>query len=151
MTVDSSMKSVRIFTDGSCRGNPGPGGWAALLRYKDAEKELAGFEDHTTNNRMELRAVVEALRALKEPCRVSLCTDSMYLRDGITKWIHNWKRNGWKTSAKEPVKNRDLWVALDEAAQRHQVDWKWVRGHAGHPENERCDRLAKEQIDKRGR
>jgi ribonuclease HI len=139
-------KSVEIFTDGACSGNPGPGGWGALLRYQQVEKELSGFDPMTTNNRMEMAAVIEALRGLKEPCDVVICTDSQYLRNGITSWIHKWKRNGWRTSGKEPVKNKDLWEALDEAAQSHSVEWKWVKGHAGHPENERCDALARQAI-----
>lgn len=136
-------KRVEVFTDGACRGNPGPGGWGAILRYKTVEKELSGSEAHTTNNRMELMAVIEALRALKEPCSVDLTTDSQYLKNGITSWIHTWKRNGWKTSTKEPVKNRDLWEALDELSQKHLIRWHWVPGHQGHPENERCDLLAR--------
>jgi ribonuclease HI len=139
-------KTVEIFTDGACSGNPGPGGWGALLRYKNYEKELSGYSPQTTNNRMELTAVVEAIRALKEPCHVILHTDSKYLKEGITRWIHKWKRNGWKTSAREPVKNRDLWEALDRATQRHDVEWFWVRGHSGHPDNERCDQLARDAI-----
>ena len=141
-------KEVEIFTDGACSGNPGPGGWGALLRYRDREKELSGFEAHTTNNRMELTAVVEALKALKEPCRVIVYTDSRYLKDGISRWIHTWKRNGWKTAARQPVKNQELWRALDELAQRHEVEWHWVKGHSGHPENERCDQLARRQISR---
>lgn len=139
-------KRVEIFTDGACSRNPGPGGWGAILRYKAIEKELSGFERMTTNNRMEMTAVIEALRALKEACDVVVCTDSQYLRDGITSWIHTWKRNGWLNSNKEPVKNRDLWEALDEAVLRHRVEWIWVKGHAGHPENERCDALARQAI-----
>ncbi len=139
-------KRVEIFTDGACRGNPGPGGWGAILRYKTIEKELSGSEPHTTNNRMELMAVIEALRALKEACVVDLTTDSQYLKNGITSWIHTWKRNGWKTSTKEPVKNRDLWEALDELSQKHMIRWHWVAGHQGHPENERCDFLARSAI-----
>lgn len=140
---------VEIFTDGACSGNPGPGGWGALLRFKSVEKELSGYDPATTNNRMELTAVVEALRALKEPCRVVLYTDSMYLRDGITSWISKWKKNGWKTSGKQPVKNRDLWESLDQAAKVHSIEWKWIKGHAGHPENERCDQLARDAIRKK--
>ena len=136
-------KTVEIFTDGSCSGNPGPGGWGAILRYNSAERELSGYSPDTTNNRMELTAVIEALRALKEPCRVAIHTDSQYLKNGITQWIHKWKRNGWKTAGKEPVKNQDLWEALDLASQRHSIEWRWVRGHVGHPENERCDQLAR--------
>jgi ribonuclease HI len=139
-------KHVEIFTDGACSGNPGPGGWGAILRYRGIEKELSGSAPDTTNNRMELTAVLEAVRALKEPCRVTLCTDSTYLRDGITKWIIRWKQNGWKTSTKEPVKNRDLWEALDAAVQPHEVEWVWVKGHSDHPENERCDALARAAI-----
>ena len=142
-------KTIEIFTDGACSGNPGPGGWGAILRYKEHEKELFGYSSQTTNNRMELTAVVEALRAIKEPCHVILYTDSRYLKDGITGWIHKWKRNNWKTSTKEPVKNKDLWEALDEAAQRHDIEWHWVKGHAGHPENERCDQLARKAIQQR--
>ena len=141
------MKSVEVFTDGACRGNPGPGGWGVVLRYQGREKELFGGEHDTTNNRMELRAAIEALRALTEPCVVSLTTDSEYVRKGITEWIANWKRRGWKTAAKKPVKNADLWQALDEEAGRHQVDWHWVKGHSGHAENERADALANRGID----
>jgi ribonuclease HI len=141
-----NSKTVEIFTDGACSGNPGPGGWAALLRYGEHTKEISGYSRHTTNNRMELTAVVKALEALKEPCQVLLHTDSRYLKDGITKWIHKWKRNGWQTSGKEPVKNKDLWQALDQARRRHDVQWRWVRGHSGHPENERCDQLARDAI-----
>ena len=140
------QKQVEIYTDGACSGNPGPGGWGALLRYKDVEKELSGFEPMTTNNRMEMTAVIKALGALKEPCSVVICTDSQYLRDGITSWIHKWKRNGWRTSSKEPVKNKDLWESLDEAVQKHRVEWTWVKAHAGHPENERCDALARQAV-----
>ncbi len=142
----SGKKHVEIFTDGACSGNPGPGGWGAVLRYGQHEKELSGAEARTTNNRMELMAAIAALEALKEPCEVELTTDSVYLRDGITKWIHNWKRNDWKTSGKKPVKNADLWRRLDEAAARHDVTWHWVKGHDGHAENERADALAREAI-----
>ena len=138
---------VEIFTDGACRGNPGPGGWAALLRTGDKEREISGGEALTTNNRMELRAAIEGLNALKKPCRVELHTDSNYVRDGITKWIHGWKRNGWRTADKKPVKNADLWEALLEAAARHQVTWHWVKGHSGHPENDRVDTLACAEAD----
>lgn len=137
------MKSVEVFTDGACSGNPGPGGWGAILRYNGTERELSGGEADTTNNRMELAAAIEALNALKEPCRVDLYTDSVYVRDGISGWIESWKRNGWKTAAKKPVKNTELWQALDEARARHQVSWHWVKGHASHPENERADALAR--------
>jgi ribonuclease HI len=140
------MKRVEIFTDGACSGNPGPGGWGAILRYNGVEKELSGGQRDTTNNKMELTAAIEALNALKKPCRVDLYTDSVYVRDGIGKWIHGWKRNGWKTASKKPVKNGDLWMALDEARARHDVSWHWIKGHAGHPENERADTLAREAI-----
>jgi ribonuclease HI len=140
------MADVEIFTDGACSGNPGPGGWGAVLRYGEAEKELSGGEAATTNNRMELTAAIAALEALKRPCRVKLYTDSQYLRDGITKWLLNWKARGWKTAAKEPVKNVDLWQRLEAAASQHAVEWHWVRGHAGHPENERADALARAAI-----
>lgn len=139
MTVDA-------YTDGACSGNPGPGGWGAILRYGEQERELSGAEPHTTNNRMELMAAIRALEALKRPCRVRVHTDSRYLRDGITGWIHNWKRNGWKTAARKPVKNADLWQRLDAALGKHQIEWHWVRGHAGHPENERADALARQAI-----
>jgi ribonuclease HI len=141
------VDEVEVFTDGACRGNPGPGGWGALLRFGDHEKSLSGAEAETTNNRMELIAAIEALRALKRPCRVSLTTDSPYVRMGITSWIDGWKRRGWKTSDRQPVKNVDLWQALEREAARHTVDWHWVRGHSGHPENERADRIANEAID----
>ena len=141
------MKQVEIFTDGACRGNPGPGGWGALLRYGNAERELYGGEAETTNNRMELRAAIEALRALKEPCEVVLTTDSVYVRNGITQWLADWKRRGWKTAGKKPVKNIDLWQALDEESSRHRVQWHWVKGHSGHRENEIADQLANRGID----
>ena len=141
------MKHVEIFTDGACRGNPGPGGWGALLRYGNAERELYGAEADTTNNRMELRAAIEALRALKEPCEVVLTTDSVYVRNGITEWLADWKRRGWRTAGRKPVKNIDLWQALDEESSRHQVKWHWVKGHSGHRENEIADRLANRGID----
>ncbi len=138
---------IEIFTDGACSGNPGPGGWGALLRYKGNEKELCGGEASTTNNRMELLAAIMALEALKRPSPVDLHTDSTYLRDGITKWIHGWKRNGWKTAAKKPVKNVDLWQRLEAALAPHEVRWHWVKGHAGHPENERADELARSGLE----
>ena len=141
------MKQVRAFTDGACSGNPGPGGWGAVLQFGDHERELHGGAADTTNNRMELTAAIEALRALSEPCRVSLTTDSTYVKDGITQWLANWKRNGWKTAAKKPVKNQDLWQALDHESARHAIDWCWVKGHSGHPENERADRLANRGMD----
>jgi ribonuclease HI len=148
MTAALSGEVVEIFTDGACSGNPGPGGWGALLRYKGRERELAGGEDDTTNNRMEMTAAIMALEALKRPSTVQLFTDSVYLRDGITRWIHGWKRNGWRTADKKPVKNVDLWQRLEAALHRHRVEWHWVRGHAGHPENERADRLARAEIRK---
>ena len=136
------MKSVELFTDGACLGNPGPGGWAAILRYQSQTKELVGSEPETTNNRMELQAAVEGLKALRERCQVSITTDSQYVKNGITTWIHGWKRNGWRTADKKPVKNQDLWQALEEQVARHQVEWHWTKGHADHPENNRCDELA---------
>ncbi len=138
------MQSVDIYTDGACSGNPGPGGWGALLVFGDRRKELKGGEDKTTNNRMELTAAIEALNALKQPCRVALHTDSKYLRDGITSWIKNWKRNGWRTASKKPVKNAELWKSLELARDRHEVSWHWVKGHDGHTENEIADELARE-------
>lgn len=138
----SELPEVEIFTDGACRGNPGPGGWAALLRTGGKERELSGGEVPSTNNRMELMAAIEGLNALKRPCRVQLFTDSVYVRDGITKWIHGWRRNGWRTADRKPVKNAELWQALVEAAAPHQIAWHWVKGHSGHPENERVDALA---------
>jgi ribonuclease HI len=141
-------KHVEVFSDGACSGNPGPGGWGAILRYREVEKELSGYAPDTTNNRMEMTAVLEALQTLKESCRLTIYTDSRYLRDGITKWIVGWKRNGWKTASKEPVKNRDLWEALDVATQNHMVEWIWVKGHNDHPENERCDALARAAIER---
>ncbi|MBL0929260.1 MAG: ribonuclease HI [Alphaproteobacteria bacterium] len=134
---------VEIFTDGACSGNPGPGGWGAILRFRGVEKELSGGETPTTNNRMELMAAIEGLKALKRPAQVRVWTDSVYVRDGITKWVHGWKRSGWKTADKKPVKNVDLWQALLEAAKPHDVEWRWIKGHAGHPENERADALAR--------
>ena len=137
------MKRVEIFTDGACSGNPGPGGWGAILRYGDKTKEMSGGEADTTNNRMELTAAIQALDALREPCVVDLYTDSVYVKDGIGGWIEGWKRNGWKTAAKKPVKNVELWQELERARNRHDVTWHWVKGHAGHPENERADELAR--------
>lgn len=141
------MKKVEIFTDGACRGNPGPGGWGALLRFGKAEKRLKGAESHTTNNRMELMAAIEALAALKESCQVELTTDSQYVRQGITQWMASWKKRNWRTASKQPVKNQDLWQRLDAETQRHQVAWHWVKGHSGHPENELADSLANQAID----
>ena len=134
---------VEIFTDGACKGNPGPGGWGAVLRWDEQEKTLYGGEPHTTNNRMELTAAIRALASLKRPCQVILTTDSQYVRDGITRWIAGWKRRGWKTAERKPVKNEDLWRRLDEISSHHQIQWRWVRGHNGHPENERADQLAR--------
>jgi len=135
---------VQIFTDGACSGNPGPGGWGAVLRFDGKEKELKGGEPVTTNNRMELMAAISALETLKRDCSVDMFTDSNYLKDGITKWIHSWRRNGWRTAERKPVKNAELWQRLDAALGRHQIRWHWVRGHAGHAENERADALARE-------
>jgi ribonuclease HI len=137
-----------MFTDGACRGNPGPGGWAALLRTGNKEREISGGEPLTTNNRMELLAAIRGLQALKKPCRVELHTDSQYVRDGITRWVHNWQRNGWRTSDKKPVKNAELWQELIEASSRHRIEWRWVKGHSGHAENDRVDALACEEADK---
>ncbi|MCF7223453.1 ribonuclease HI [Marilutibacter chinensis] len=145
MTSEQPNKAVEIHTDGACLGNPGPGGWAALLRYQGRERELSGGEADTTNNRMELMAAIMGLESLKEPCRVVLTTDSQYVRQGITQWMANWVRRGWKTAGGDPVKNRDLWERLHEAAGRHRVDWHWVRGHSGDPDNERVDVLARAQ------
>jgi ribonuclease HI len=141
------MSDVTIFTDGSCRGNPGPGGWGAILMAGENERELWGGEAATTNNRMELTAAIEALNALKRPCRVELHTDSQYVKNGITEWLRLWKARGWRTFSKGAVKNEDLWRRLDEAARRHQIDWRWVKGHAGHPMNERADALARRGME----
>jgi len=141
---------VELFSDGACRGNPGPGGWGVVLRFQGSEKELYGGEAATTNNRMELTAVIRGLAVLDPGSAVEVTTDSQYVKNGITQWIHGWKRNGWRTAAKKPVKNDDLWRQLDEAAARHRVNWHWVKGHAGHPENERADRLANRGIDDLG-
>lgn len=138
---------VEIFTDGACRGNPGPGGWGVVMRYKGKERSLHGGEAESTNNRMELMAAIQALEVLTRPCQVRVTTDSKYVMQGITEWIHGWKRNGWKNSAKQPVKNADLWQRLDAARARHEVEWCWVKGHAGHPGNERADELANLGID----
>ncbi len=147
MRKGHSMKKIEIFTDGACRGNPGPGGWGALLRWADHTKELKGAQAETTNNRMELTAAIEALKVLKQPCEIDLTTDSQYVRRGITEWIVNWKKNQWRNSQKKPIKNQDLWQSLDEQTQRHQIRWHWVKGHSGHPENERVDQLANDAID----
>ena len=138
------MKSVRLVTDGSCIGNPGPGGWAVILRYKENKRELSGGEARTTNNRMEMTAVVKGLQALREPCAVTLEIDSQYVKNGVTRWMNRWKRNGWMTAEKEPVKNQDLWQDLEASMARHQVRWVWVKGHSKHKDNNRCDKLAKD-------
>ena len=143
----TELPQVEIATDGACKGNPGPGGWGAVLRFGTTERELAGGEPLTTNNRMELTAAIEGLNALKRPCRVRLSTDSRYVMDGLTKWIKGWQRNGWKTADRKPVKNADLWQALIDAAAPHRIEWLWVKGHAGHPENERADRLASDAAE----
>ena len=143
----TTMKVV-IYTDGACSGNPGPGGWGAILRYGDHEKELNGGEPDTTNNRMEMMAVIQSLAAMKKPCDIDLYTDSVYVKDGVTKWMDGWKAKGWKTASKKPVKNQDLWERIDSEIQRHNVAWHWVKGHAGHPDNERADELARAGIPK---
>jgi ribonuclease HI len=147
MEINMSSLIVEIFTDGACRGNPGPGGWGALLRYKGQIKELKGAKSHTTNNQMELMAVIKSLEALKKASVVHLTTDSKYVKNGIMEWIHNWKKNGWRTANKKPVKNAELWQKLDQAVQCHQIKWHWVKGHSGHCENERADWLANRAID----
>ena len=143
MTQD---KTVSLYTDGACKGNPGKGGWGVLMRYGSHEKELFGGEAYTTNNRMELTAIIQGLAALKRPCAVVIYTDSQYVKNGMEKWIHGWKKNGWKTASKQPVKNEDLWQQLDRLAAQHQIQWQWVRGHAGHAENERADALANQGV-----
>lgn len=145
--MNDALPHVEIATDGACKGNPGPGGWGVLLRMGETEKELSGGEKLTTNNRMELMAAIQGLQALKRPCHVTLSTDSRYVMDGLTKWIFGWMKNGWKTASKQPVKNADLWQELLAAAKPHKVEWKWVKGHAGHPDNERADRLASDAAD----
>jgi ribonuclease HI len=145
------VKKVQVITDGACSGNPGPGGWAAILRYNHHEKELWGSEPHTTNNRMEMTAAIEALRSLKENCEIEVVTDSEYLKKGITEWIHGWKRKGWMTAAKKPVVNQDLWKALDEQVGRHKTTWVWTKGHASHADNNRCDELAARAAKKQSR
>ncbi|MCV6599159.1 MAG: ribonuclease HI [Alphaproteobacteria bacterium] len=142
------MKKVEIFTDGACSGNPGPGGWGAILRYGSKEKEMSGGQKETTNNQMELKATIESLKALKKPCEVDITTDSSYVKNGITQWIFNWKKNDWKTANKKPVKNKELWQELDDQVKIHKVSWHWVKGHAGHPENERADALAVAEVQK---
>ncbi len=142
----NKTEKVQIFTDGACKGNPGPGGWGAILRFQDNEKEINGYESSTTNNIMELVAVIESLKAISKPFEIEITTDSKYVKNGITSWIHNWKKNGWKTAAKKPVKNKELWIKLDHLIQKHNISWKWVKGHSGHIENERADELANEAI-----
>ncbi len=142
------MNKVEIFTDGACKGNPGPGGWGAILRYGTTEKEIYGASKNTTNNIMELTAVIESLKNLKKPCELIITTDSKYVKNGITEWIHNWKKNGWRTAAKKEVKNKELWIELDSLIQIHSITWDWVKGHSGHPENERADLLANVAIEK---
>tara|TARA_B100000963_G_scaffold178251_1_gene154978 strand:- start:436 stop:873 length:438 start_codon:yes stop_codon:yes gene_type:complete len=141
------MNKVEIFTDGACKGNPGPGGWGAVLRYGTTEKEIYGSSKNTTNNIMELTAVIESLKNLKKPCELIITTDSKYVKNGITEWIHNWKKNGWRTAAKKEVKNKELWIELDSLIQIHSISWDWVKGHSGHPENERADLLANVAIE----
>ena len=142
------MNKVEIFTDGACKGNPGPGGWGAILRYGTTEKEIYGASKNTTNNIMELTAVIESLKNLNKPCELIITTDSKYVKNGITEWIHNWKKNGWRTAAKKEVKNKELWIELDSLIQIHSITWDWVKGHSGHPENERADLLANVAIEK---
>lgn len=145
--MKTTSQIIEIFTDGACRGNPGPGGWGAILRYGDYYKEIFGGEILTTNNRMELMAAIQALAILKQPSQVSLTTDSEYVRRGITEWIHQWKKRGWLNSKKEPIKNQDLWERLDDEVTRHQIAWHWIKGHSGHPENQRADELANQGVD----
>lgn len=147
MNTETALSLVEIYADGACKGNPGRGGWGALMVADGKEKEIFGGEENTTNNRMELMAVIQALQALKRPCQVVLYTDSQYVQKGITEWIHNWKKRGWKTAAKEPVKNAELWQELDTAQARHKVEWRWVRGHSGHAGNERADQLANRGVE----
>ncbi len=145
---DARVERVELYTDGACRGNPGPGGWGAILRYGKRERELSGAEAHTTNNRMELMAAIAGLEALRRPCDVTVVTDSLYVKNGVTQWMPAWKQRNWRTAARKPVKNQDLWERLDAALARHRVRWAWVKGHSGHPENERADRLAVGAIDR---
>lgn len=148
--TNGTVKHVEIFTDGACRGNPGPGGWGAVLRYGEYEKDLYGYQAKTTNNQMEMMAAIEALQALTRRSKIVLTTDSNYLRQGITEWIHGWKKRNWQTASKKPVKNKALWQQLDKIAEQHDIEWKWVKGHSGHIENERADRLANRAIDEKG-
>ena len=147
MSNSGNINIVHVFTDGACKGNPGSGGWGAILKYGDHEKELNGYSPETTNNIMELTAVIEALKSLTRPCKIILTTDSNYVKNGITEWIHGWKKKGWKTANKKPVKNKEYWQLLDAEVQRHHIEWKWVKGHSGHPENERADELANEAVE----
>ena len=148
MSKDNNI--VHIFTDGACKGNPGAGGWGVIMKYGNHVKELNGYSSNTTNNIMEITAVIEALKSLTRPCAIILTTDSNYVKNGITQWIHNWKKKGWKTANKKPVKNKECWLQLDVEVQRHQIEWKWVKGHSGHPENERADELANEAVEDNG-
>ena len=148
--IMSFDKLINIYTDGACRGNPGPGGWGAILRCDNYKKEIKGFSQLTTNNIMELTAVIESLKILKHPSKIIITTDSTYVKNGITEWIHSWKKKGWKTANKKPVKNKEYWQLLDAEVQRHHIEWKWVKGHSGHPENERADELANEAVDENG-
>ena len=143
----NKTEKVQIFTDGACKGNPGPGGWGAILRFQDNEKEINGYEPLTTNNIMELMAVIESLKAISKPFQIEITTDSKYVKNGITSWIHNWKKNGWKTAAKKPVKNKELWIELDQLISRHTISWEWVKGHAGNTHNEKADYLARRYIE----
>ena len=145
--MSNTLKIVHIYTDGACKGNPGPGGWGAILKYGQHVKELNGYSRETTNNIMEITAVIEALKSLTRPCSIKLTTDSNYVKNGITEWIHNWKKKGWKTANKKPVKNKEFWLQLDAEVQRHNIEWKWVKGHSGHPDNERADELANEAVE----
>ena len=145
--MNNIKNTVHIFTDGACRGNPGPGGWGAILKYNNQQKEINGFSVNTTNNIMELTAVIKALESLNRKCEIQITTDSTYVKNGITTWINNWKKNNWKTANKKPVKNKELWLTLDKLVIEHTIEWHWVRGHTGHPDNERADQLANEAID----
>jgi len=146
----NTPQKISIYTDGACKGNPGEGGWGAILEYKGTIKEISGYSNNTTNNIMELTAVIKALEALKGSCQIILTTDSQYVKNGITDWIHNWKKNGWKTANKKPVKNKELWILLDTVTQKHSIQWEWIKGHSGHPQNERADELANLIIEQNG-
>ena len=146
----NTPQKISIYTDGACKGNPGEGGWGAILEYKGTIKEISGYSNNTTNNIMELTAVIKALEALKSSCQIILTTDSQYVKNGITDWIHNWKKNGWKTANKKPVKNKELWILLDTVTQKHSIQWEWIKGHSGHPQNERADELANLIIEQNG-